>query len=227
MLPRHEKLASGREIVRQFSDAGQLTSELHSHGILDVGLTMEFDNGKKVSEMYFVNRRVVSRARYEKARASYPDMPPADAALEDVGGALLKDVKRERTLRKKKHSVHVPDPFAAERLDAFCRSLIEREPAHDATTWIAYPHHTLGTLSRRASRKLVSSMIDAGALSVFACDIDAGGQLEANTGHLVIELPSDVAQRKMLLRIAARAAEEQGYEPYPDNGQRFVYVKLD
>lgn len=88
-------LPSGKAIVRTFADDGQLVEETHRYGLLDIACTMRFANGIKIEEMYFVQKRMVRRARYEKARLGFPDMPSADQRLPDVGGELARAARKE------------------------------------------------------------------------------------------------------------------------------------
>lgn len=108
----HEELPSGKTIMRRFDEDGRVASESHTYGMLDIGITMEFNAGAKTGEMYFVNKKLVSRKRYEKARGEYADMPPPDAQLEDFGGELLKGVRAERQQRARAANEHVPDAEA-------------------------------------------------------------------------------------------------------------------
>jgi hypothetical protein len=93
---RREKLPSGKLILRQFSENGSLVSEQHLYGALDVGISLDFKDGAKIGETYFVKRRLVSRRSYEKARFGYSDMPAADSAIEDTGSALLKGAREQQ-----------------------------------------------------------------------------------------------------------------------------------
>lgn len=100
MEPQIQKLTSGKAILRQFAADGSIAQETHSYGMLDIAIQLHFKEGTKVEEIYFANRRMVSRRTYEKARLGYPDMPAADLRLEDVGGGLLTDLRREQRRKK-------------------------------------------------------------------------------------------------------------------------------
>lgn len=123
-LPLHEELPSGKVITREFGDDGFLVSEKHRYGLLEIMIEFRFENQLKTDEIYFVNRRLVSRRSYEKARAAYLDMPPADATVEDLSGGLLKDI---RELQKQKKAE------AAQRL---AESAESRFPRPDSTNWL-------------------------------------------------------------------------------------------
>src|SRR5580698_5237396 len=100
-LPQHETLPSGKVVRREFSDDGSLIKENHGYGILDIMIEFVFKDGVKTDEMYFVKHRLVSRRSYEKARGAYPDMPPADATIEDFGGLILKGARAQQRQNKK------------------------------------------------------------------------------------------------------------------------------
>ena len=92
-----EKLPSGKVIIRQFDKKGVLVEESHSHGEdLDICISFEFQNGRKTHETYFGKKRMVGRKTYEKACLNYPDMPPADSAIEDFGASLIRGAAQER-----------------------------------------------------------------------------------------------------------------------------------
>jgi hypothetical protein len=225
-MQSHQELPSGKTIMRRFDDVGRVASESHAYGMLDIGITMEFNAGVKTGEMYFVNKKLVSRKRYEKARAEYADMPPADANLEDFGGELLKDVRAEREQRAKAAKQHVPDSEAAARIDSFSESMLATGKRADATTWIESVGHTLGEYSHTKSRNIVNKLMRVGATGVHACGIDSYDRDQENTGHLVIELPDDPKLRKAVLDEVDRLASLQGLEGELDSGQRYAYVKL-
>ncbi len=205
---------------------GRGRTESYSYGTFDIALQVEYVDGKKVGESYYVKRKLVSRERYEKARTAYPRMPAADPSLDDWASKLLKDAAGERRAAPARQQPYVPNEKSARRLDAFCAQLVEKPGSKDAVAWIAQSTSTLGELSRRASRRLVSTLVERGAVRVFACEIDVERGLE-NTGHLVVELPDDVSARRAILKIAARWARKLGFDPTPDDGQRMVYIKLD
>ena len=96
MSKESEELPSGKKVIRTFDDDGGLLSEMHSYGMLDIAVNMEFSNGQKTEETYFVKKRLAGRKRYEKARGGYPDMPPADNALADSTAELIKLAGREK-----------------------------------------------------------------------------------------------------------------------------------
>jgi len=92
---------------------------------------------------------------------------------------------------------------------------------------------TLGEFTAEASRRLVGGFTKVGAL-VFAVKVNQsirGGlhvdEVRENTGHLVIQLPSEPERRAKVLKLGGRHARRLGFDPTEDCGQRLLYVKLD
>lgn len=224
---KHEQLPSGKLIVRHYGDDGSLVDETHMYGIVDIGIKYDFRAGAKVDETYFAKGRMVSRRTYEKARTAYADMPAADCTLEDSGAALLKGAAKEQRQRSLEAKQHRPDPDEAQRLDAFCSTLMEKGKTEDAITWIREKTHTLGERNWGSSKRLVGRLSALGCVRIYACEIDDYEDGLENTGHLVVELPTDVAVRSKILKALDRLASEIGYNGDFDDGQRYAYVKLD
>ena len=76
---------------------------------------MEFAAGKKVAETYFVKKRMVGRAKYEKARGEYPDMPVADESLVDVGAELTRLAGKEKWQRAAASKRRKENPLTEEQ----------------------------------------------------------------------------------------------------------------
>jgi hypothetical protein len=123
-LFKHEKLPSGKAIVRRFNDDGSLIEETHSYGIVEIGIQYSLKDGIKTDEIYFAKRRMVSRRTYEKARAGYADMPPADNTIEDFGSLLLSGARKQQRQNK------------AEAERRLAKSAESRFPRPDSTNWL-------------------------------------------------------------------------------------------
>jgi len=227
MLPEHEQLASGKTIIRKFDAEGRLTSEMHHYNMLTIALQMEFVAGVKTEETYMLKRRLVSRARYEKARAEYPDMPAADDSLPDTCGEMVKLAAREQRDFRERAKAQQPNPAAAAQIDTFCEKMMADGQRADAASWVKSSQHTLGELSSRASRGLVGKLARLGCQQIHACKIDAYDDGHENTGHLVVELPTDAQARQAVLREVGKIAARNGFTGDPDAGQRYAYLMLD
>ena len=217
---------SGRRTTIRFDTVGAKVAESHSVG-LDIILTMTFENGVKTSETYVCKRRLVGRKTYEKRRADYPDMPSADAGLQDLNAELLALERERRKAASLTSAMQKVDPERGRKLDDFCRKMMEGDGVEEALSWIDRAPNTLGEMSRAASRKLIAQLKDLGCPSLFVCKVSSVGGNCQNTSHLVIELPNAAEQRATVCAALARIAKRQGYDPYPDDGQRYQYAKLD
>ncbi|MBN2308625.1 MAG: hypothetical protein JXR94_06615 [Candidatus Hydrogenedentes bacterium] len=222
-----EDLPSGKRIIRHFDESGALVSEMHAYEALDIAIQIDYANGAKVNETYFSKRRLVTRKTYEKARAAYSDMPPADASLEDENAELLRALARERREKARAARARVPDPEQARAHDAFCEELMAQGAHEDAGPWLESRSHTLGEKTSAASRKVVERLEGLGCVRIVACDIQDEGDACENTGHLVVELPEDASARAAIFKQLTRMARALGYDGTPDDGQRYAYIKLD
>ncbi len=191
-------------------------------------ITRSIDNGKVFNEEYFVNDSVASRKRYEKAREKYEDMPAADSTIVDWGAGLLKLVGQEKRAKAAKAKSRQPNPEEARKEDAFCQEIMAKGAQADAVEWVKIKGHTLGEKNWATSKRLVDRLWSLGCTKIIACEIAAHHDGE-NTGHLVIELPKiEYSEaRKQILKSVGRIAGESGYDGPFDDGQQFVYIKLD
>jgi hypothetical protein len=225
--PEYEELPTGKTINRQFGADGSLFQESHTYGELDIGIQFDFKAGVKVYETYFAKKRIVSRRTYEKARVAYPDMPAANGTLKDTGAELLRAAAKEQRQHKLEAKQHQPVAEHGRKSDSFCSTLMAKGRREDAVAWIQNKNHTLGERNWRSSKGLVDRLARLGCVQIYACDVDVYDDGLENTGHLVIELPPDAKVRTQILNGIGRLASEQGYSGDFDDGQRYVYVKLD
>ena len=121
---KHEKLPSGKTIIRLFGADGLMTEESHTYDRLEIGIRISFDGGRKTEEYYFYKQRLVGRRYYEKVRLAYPDMPSADCSIEDTSGLILRDAREERRQSK----------IEAER--RLAHSTESRFPRPKSTNWL-------------------------------------------------------------------------------------------
>ncbi len=126
----------------------------------------------------------------------------------------------------------------ADDRDPLIRKLLSHPTATEARSWLARDDAVSRTLgesdSPERSRDFIRSLYDAGAVSVIATEIDhyerevlAGVTHHESTGDIVIELPTDPVLRKRVFRIHARVSRGLGFDPTPDEGQRYLYCMLD
>jgi hypothetical protein len=72
----------------------------------------------------------------------------------------------------------------------------------------------------------VQRLYDAGALEVLAVKIYDDG-LDQNTGHLLVRLPNDPLARQQVFELEREQAEALGFVGAKDEGQEYIYLKLD
>jgi hypothetical protein len=116
-----------------------------------------------------------------------------------------------------------------EQQDNFCLHLINNTNSAEILPWLQNLNgiRTIGELgTREESIELITEVFEAGAIQVFAVEIDREDD-EENTGKLCIELPDDPSFRKRVLDWTGHIAEEQGYEQEADVGQKYIFVMLD
>src|SRR5437870_3819650 len=81
----------------------------------------------------------------------------------------------------------------------------------------------LGELeSNEASLQLVNRFYEAGAIEIVAVEIDKYEGEGENTGKLVVVLPEGGEQRSKVFDLCSDIAQEQGFDPLEDFGQRRV-----
>jgi hypothetical protein len=84
----------------------------------------------------------------------------------------------------------------------------------------------LGEMEAEESVDFVRRLYDLGAEQVLAVEVDEYPD-GANTGHLLVQLPSDAAARQRLFAFDREHAESLGFEGDPDEGQEYLYLMLD
>jgi len=209
---------------RKWHPNGQLASEYW----LDRGVYTNctnrswHPNGTLESEQVFVNERVVlCRVYSERGRLIFSTTP------EDQRKTLCRRIERAKAAKPRRAK---KDPEAAARTEAFARERLQSRAA-EARGWFNNSPdkglRTLGELSPEVSLDLVNALYELGALAVTAVEIeDIPGTSEQTTNHLIVQLPVDPAARARLFAFERAVAREGGFDPEPDCGQAYVYLKL-
>jgi hypothetical protein len=166
MKDGHEKLPSGKNILRQNNEPGP-GMKLHYYADghkIKIGIQFTYGNGVKIDETYFLKGNMVGRKAYEKARTAYPDMPAPDDKTEDWGAALLSMVAKERQQHMVKSRTHTPDPEEARDADAFCLERISEGKSADVKVWIKDKRHSLGEMDWKDSKSSWQNYLPLAAL---------------------------------------------------------------
>jgi hypothetical protein len=180
-----DNLPSGKSVIKKFI-GNDLVEEMHSYmsmDIMQIGIQIGYRDGVRISEIYFCKSKLVGRKTYEERRASYEDMPAANAAIEDESAVLRRMMakeKREKRLLAKQHKL---DPEAAHKNDAFCVQIMQKGITKNAVEWIRDKKHTLGEKDWSSSNRLISRLRSLDCIHIYVCEIDVYEQKE-NTGHL-------------------------------------------
>ena len=100
----------------------------------------------------------------------------------------------------------------------------------EALSWLRGGSDTsvrnLGEMEAEESIRFVQHLYDLGAETVLAGEIHEYPD-GANSGNLLVQLPSDDAARERLFAFERDHAESHGFDATPDEGQEYVYLKLD
>jgi len=222
----YETMPSGKVVLKNFDDDGVLIKEQHSYGLLNIGISIRYHDGKIVDETYFHKKAMVGRKTYERARKRFPDMPAASAEVKDVGAQLLAAVKQEQKMYKAQRQTHRPDPISASKGDEFCQSIMKDGKSADGLRWIKDSHHTLGELSPDQSRSLVRKLDALGCRNISICKIDDYGYYE-NSDHIVAELPDNESIRAKIFEYQHKHAQTSGHDGDFDNGQKMIFFWFD
>jgi len=97
----------------------------------------------------------VGRRAYEKARASYPDMPQPDTCMDDWGTDILRAAAKESREHKLESRRHRRNAGGARDKDNFCEERLQEGKTEDAIMWIETKSHTPGERDRAGSKRLV------------------------------------------------------------------------
>lgn len=118
--------------------------------------------------------------------------------------------------------------YVTDNPDEFCKERLLSAHQEARIFLSASPRNTLGPIQSNAeSIAYVNNVYSMGAPHIFIVDLDMAPPGFANTGKLVVELPSDKVGRAKVIEWAAGIAHEQGFDAYSDVGQKYVFVALD
>jgi hypothetical protein len=100
----------------------------------------------------------------------------------------------------------------------------------EALEWLrAAPDNSfrsLGEMEADESIQFIERLYELGAEKVLAVEIDEYPE-GANTGNLLVQLPADDSARERVFAFEREHAESHGFDGTPDEGQEYLYFKLD
>ncbi len=237
MKREQEDLPSGKRMLRKFAADGSLAAETHSYGLVEIACEISFASGKKIAETYFVNKRLVGRARYEKARTQYPDMPAADPTLPDTGAELTRLAGLERKQKAAANKRRRENPLTDEQqreaerqiplFEAAGRPDVEvlqrlldasEDPGAVALGrgfTLLYSACTAGNFSPAESLAAVQLLLARGAdpNQRFEFDSQIDGRLERGLTALMVAATADIAQELLNAGAEVNTADEHGRTP--------------
>jgi hypothetical protein len=118
----------------------------------------------------------------------------------------------------------------AENHDSFIEEMLATKKA-EALEWLraSSPNsfRNLGEMdTTEESIEYVQRFYDAGAVTVLAVEIGEYDGVQ-NTAHLLVQLPADKPTRMRLFQMENDHAESEGFDGCNDDGQEYLYFKLD
>lgn len=121
-----------------------------------------------------------------------------------------------------------PESGSGLRQDPFCANLLQTKDHVEALDWLqqskAGDIRTLGEQDPDASLAIVKQLYYAGATRVHAVEIERAPGVGQTSNTLIVELPPDPLKRSDLFAFEARLARGQGFDPVPDEGQRYMFL---
>ena len=214
------EIKDGTGIQRIWYPNGPLMGEFPwLHGTFNGRSRAYYEDGELAKDTYWLDDQKVSKRRYMEACQHNPELPRYD--------------EPKRPARKPRRKKKTPDPRAGPTTpsDEFELQLLAGAAVREALVWLEEtrePSRSLGEATGQdESIRFVKELYDLGAVTVHAVEIDGVPTEDQNTGKLVIELPQDQEKRDKLLDFCGELAEEQGFDPVPDVGQRYLFLMLD
>jgi len=188
------------------------------HGKRTGRLRAYFEDGEHAADTYWLGNERVSKKRYMDACEHNPELPRYEP-----------EPPARKPERKKKAPATPAGPTTPS--DEFELQLLAGPAVREALAWLEEtrePSRSLGEATGQdESIRFVKELYDFGAVTVHAVEIDGAPSEDQNTGKLVIEPPQDQGQRDKLLDLCGELAIEQGFDPEPDVGQRYLFLMLD
>jgi hypothetical protein len=169
-------------------------------------------DGDIVAYTYWIADRKVSRKKYVKECEQNPQLPRIDVVDEPISTGAAES----------------HEPASADELAS---RILSKSDVHEALSWLKDPRakeRTLGEASTTGdSVALVESLYSAGAVRVWAFDVQDDSNGVQNAGRLLVELPDVPEARDRVLEKCSGIGGEQGFDPERDCGQRYVLLMLD
>jgi len=177
------------------------------------------EDGTLGGENFWIRDKKVSKKRYLEACKSDPTLPQYEKEKKKCQEApAIRPVPRA-------------DVVSAAEFEKIAQSKLVAGSAFEALSWLTEPSRPARSLGEASSQQdsieLIKELYGAGATKVWVIDVHGGPNEEQNSGRLLIELPTDTAERHSILAKCGEIGTELGFSPEPDVGQRYTLVMLD
>jgi hypothetical protein len=212
-------LPSGVVVLRYFAGDGALVRETHSRAP-QIAVTARFEGGKRISEVYVVNGKPVDAKIYSQHRLGHPDLP-APHVESDAVAQHKQIVRDEHDAWVLKFQAHKPEPDIAGVVDAMAMRKISDSSLKIGLAGEERPSVLIGDFSPQQSKELIESLYTAGAVAIWLTDAD---ERTASFGGMVLRLPG--VARSSLFELCDSIVKMAGYEADFDNGQQYMYIRL-
>jgi len=201
------EMRMGTGISKQWFPNGQLQFEASVVNEKFNGRLRQWnEQGELIAETFFLDNKKVSKAEYDRAEQSNPDLPP----YPDDGDEHPKPVKRN-------HRRGAPERLVSRILST--RKAEAREWLHTSTS---AGKKMLDELSTRQSAALVEELYTAGAAKVLAADIDEDMKGNQTADKLVVALPANARQREAIRELCAH--KKLAFTPETETGQSHLAI---
>ena len=108
------------------------------------------------------------------------------------------------------------------------KPLLQTGKKREALSWLREfgekNMRNIGEMEPSASLAIVQKLYEMGAREVIATQINSWEGYGENTDYVVIVLPEGEAARKKFFGYEAQRANEMGYAPTPDHGQKLMLL---
>ncbi|MEX2317504.1 MAG: hypothetical protein WD669_10165 [Pirellulales bacterium] len=118
------------------------------------------------------------------------------------------------------------EPMNTEDLDKLAEEEIKGSTAAEARAWLAVPGNAIFAGSKTEVTALTESFYKAGCPKVYVTGIENFGGT-AVSASMVVELPTEPAQRAAAFKVENEFSQKQGEEGEQDKGQKYFMLSFD
>lgn len=162
-----------------------------------------------LGDTYWIKNKQVSKKRYIEECKKDASLPHYD----DI------EVEKKSPAAKKP-----PLP----NNDDICRGILSLGKAKEAKEWFKSGKCFLGEgKDEQGSKDLIESLYKAGVVKVWVFDINIDESGQQYSGRIIVEMPQKPGKRNKIFSICDEIAENLGFDPEEDCGQRYRLLMLD